>query len=101
MFFDGAGTNVCLGIWLGYAPRWIVYQLKAVWDRSPPFKFDLALHDGMQDWKATHAAAPQAMAGDFETGPPVFFEVKAGQTTTLTVLCSRPETIHPTKPSKP
>ncbi|HEV8290838.1 MAG TPA: hypothetical protein VGP94_02905 [Tepidisphaeraceae bacterium] len=67
------------------------YWVKVVWDRTPPFDFNLYLYDGMTDWKKSNTPAPTAGADDFESRAEAF-EVKAGKAVELRVACDRPGT---------
>jgi hypothetical protein len=66
------------------------YWVKAVWQRNPPFQYDLYSYEGMREWKESREAAPAADANDFESGIPEFFAVKRGQTVTCTIKCMQP-----------
>ncbi len=65
------------------------YWVKVVWDRKPPFEFNLYVYDGMTGWKESRAPAPAAGADDFESKAETF-EVKAGKTVEIKVACDRP-----------
>jgi hypothetical protein len=66
------------------------YWVKAVWNRTPPFQFNLMSYEGMREWKETASDAPGAAVDDFESGEAEVFEVKAGETTTAHVHCTQP-----------
>jgi uncharacterized protein (DUF2141 family) len=82
-----AAANVKINIPAFWPGR---YWIKAVWDKNPPFQYDLYGYEGMREWRESNEAAPAAGADDFESGLPDIFEVKSGQTTTTRVKCTQP-----------
>ncbi len=68
------------------------YWVMVVWDRNPPFRHNLYGLEGMRDWRESRGPAPTAGEDDFESHEVIVFEVKAGETTSVTVDCDLPGT---------
>jgi hypothetical protein len=58
-----------------------------VWDREPPFSFDLGSLDGFQAWLASTNNAIAFGPGDAESGAPEMFEIKAKQSVSTVLEC--------------
>jgi len=63
------------------------YWLKAVWERKPPFSYDLGSFDGFQAWLASTNNAIAFGPGDAESGAPEMFEIKAKQSVRAVLGC--------------
>jgi hypothetical protein len=63
------------------------YWAKAVWDTKGPYDYDLYHYEGMEEWVALSKTAPAANEGDFETKGMSVFEVRTGETTSVTLDC--------------
>ena len=63
------------------------YWLKAVWDRKPPFRYDLASLHGFQAWLASTNNAIAFGPGDAENASPAVFEIKAQQSVSAVLEC--------------
>jgi uncharacterized protein (DUF2141 family) len=66
------------------------YWVKAIWDTTGPYEYNLSAYEGMREWSELTGAAPVAVEGDFETQDVRLFEVRAGETTNITLDCSSP-----------
>ncbi len=63
------------------------YWLKAVWDRKPPFSYDLWSLTGFQAWLASTNNAIALGTGDAESGTPAVLEIKAQQSVNAVLEC--------------
>ena len=63
------------------------YWLKAIWDRQPPFSYDLWSWDGVEAWKTSTNNSIAFESGDAESGAPKMFEVKAKESVSVRLEC--------------
>ncbi len=63
------------------------YWLKAVWDRKPPFSYDLWSFDGFHAWLASTNNAIVFGPGDAESGAREMLEIKAKQSVSAVLEC--------------
>jgi len=63
------------------------YWLKAIWDRQPPFFYDLWSWDGVEAWKTSTNNSIAFESGDAESGAPKMFEVKANESVSVRLEC--------------
>jgi hypothetical protein len=66
------------------------YWIKVLWDKTPPFKYDLFYYDPAHKWYATELPDLTLAPGDFESNGWETFTVQASQKVEVTVGCTIP-----------
>lgn len=66
------------------------YWVKVLWDKMPPFKYNLWKKDDTKAWQAIDLPDISLESGDYESKAVEYFEIKAGLTTEVTIWFMTP-----------